>query len=347
MTRNLKLLINFMEKFLRMVRFVNDQFAPILGYGDLVQGNVTIKQVYFVEGLNHNLFSVGQFYDADLEITFRNFEELKQMMFEQDNSSLAPERLTKASKHNGLGPAPQCQSTLEQQRHEPSITTHVQDNLHSVATTDNQSMLELELLFKEPQLIVYNTPDPTTPTLQVHAEEDNIIQVDDAQFDAYEFINPFATPEEGIDFEESFASVVRLEAVRIFIAHAAYKSFTICQMDYPKDSGFELIAFSDVDHASCLDMCKSTFGGIQFVGDKLMSKSSKKQDCTAMSTVKAEDCMMVVKEIVNRPLDEVEKLEWWFEQDIDDEGEEDKECDSGSEDAKDGLAKPRNDSLRM
>ncbi|GKE72500.1 retrovirus-related pol polyprotein from transposon TNT 1-94 [Tanacetum coccineum] len=50
------------------VRFRNDQFAPILGYGDLNQGNVTVKWVYYVEGLNHNLFSVGQFCDADLEV---------------------------------------------------------------------------------------------------------------------------------------------------------------------------------------------------------------------------------------------------------------------------------------
>ncbi|GJT67009.1 retrovirus-related pol polyprotein from transposon TNT 1-94 [Tanacetum coccineum] len=49
------------------VHLENDQFAPILGYGDLIQGNVTIKRVYYVEGLNHNLFSVGQFCDDDLE----------------------------------------------------------------------------------------------------------------------------------------------------------------------------------------------------------------------------------------------------------------------------------------
>nr|GEV64927.1 hypothetical protein [Tanacetum cinerariifolium] len=71
MTCNLKLLCNFVEKFLGTVRFGNDQFAPILGYGDLVQGNVTINKVYYVEGLNHNLFSVGQFCDADLEVAFR------------------------------------------------------------------------------------------------------------------------------------------------------------------------------------------------------------------------------------------------------------------------------------
>nr|GEU37638.1 retrovirus-related Pol polyprotein from transposon TNT 1-94 [Tanacetum cinerariifolium] len=71
MTGNLKLLINFAEKFLGTVKFGNDQIAPILGYRDLVQDVVTIKRVYYVEGLNHNLFSVGQFCDADLEVAFR------------------------------------------------------------------------------------------------------------------------------------------------------------------------------------------------------------------------------------------------------------------------------------
>nr|GEZ67567.1 retrovirus-related Pol polyprotein from transposon TNT 1-94 [Tanacetum cinerariifolium] len=71
MTGNLKLLINFVEKFLGTMKFGNDQIAPILGYGDLVQGAVTIKRVYYVEGLNHNLFSIGQFCDADLEVAFR------------------------------------------------------------------------------------------------------------------------------------------------------------------------------------------------------------------------------------------------------------------------------------
>ncbi|GKA16908.1 retrovirus-related pol polyprotein from transposon TNT 1-94 [Tanacetum coccineum] len=54
-----------------MVKFGNDQIAPILGYGDLVQGNVTIKRVYYVEGLNHNLFSIGQLCGADLEVAFQ------------------------------------------------------------------------------------------------------------------------------------------------------------------------------------------------------------------------------------------------------------------------------------
>nr|GEW98195.1 retrovirus-related Pol polyprotein from transposon TNT 1-94 [Tanacetum cinerariifolium] len=58
---------------------------------------------------------------------------------------------------------------------------------------------------------------------------------------------------------------------------------------YPKDTGFDLTAFSDSDHAGCLDSRKSISGGIQFLGgDKLVSWSSKKQDCTSMSFAEAE-----------------------------------------------------------
>nr|GFB45712.1 uncharacterized mitochondrial protein AtMg00810-like [Tanacetum cinerariifolium] len=57
---------------------------------------------------------------------------------------------------------------------------------------------------------------------------------------------------------------------------------------YPKDIGFELTSFLDLDHAGCLDSRKSTSGGIQFLGgDKLVSWSSKKQDYTSMSSIEA------------------------------------------------------------
>ncbi|GKD30185.1 retrovirus-related pol polyprotein from transposon TNT 1-94 [Tanacetum coccineum] len=160
--------------------------------------------------------------------------------------------------------------------------------------------------------------------------------------------------EEGIDFEEPFAPVARLEAVRIFIAYGAHKTFhqsprgifinqakyaleilkkhgmdkcdtvgtpmatkpkldtdfsgkLVDQTDYRSkigslvyltyrrphivqaDSGFELTDFLDANHAGCLDTHKITSGGIQFLGDKLVRWMSKKQDCTAMSSEKAEN----------------------------------------------------------
>ncbi|GJS69736.1 retrovirus-related pol polyprotein from transposon TNT 1-94 [Tanacetum coccineum] len=53
------------------VKFGNDQVAKIMGFGDYQIGNVTISRVYYVEGLGHNLFSVGQLCDSNLEVAFR------------------------------------------------------------------------------------------------------------------------------------------------------------------------------------------------------------------------------------------------------------------------------------
>nr|GEZ71304.1 retrovirus-related Pol polyprotein from transposon TNT 1-94 [Tanacetum cinerariifolium] len=64
---NLKLLINFIWKFLGTVRFENDHVVAILGFRDLQWGNILITRVYFVKGLGNNLFSVGKFCDSDLE----------------------------------------------------------------------------------------------------------------------------------------------------------------------------------------------------------------------------------------------------------------------------------------
>ncbi|GKC29523.1 retrovirus-related pol polyprotein from transposon TNT 1-94, partial [Tanacetum coccineum] len=184
--------------------------------------------------------------------------------------------------------------------------------------------------------------------------------------------------EEGIEFEESFAPVARMEAIRIFLAYAAHKSFIVFQMDvknaffhgllkedvyvcqpegfidadYPSHvyklnkalyGHFDddilvvhvyvddiIFGFTnprcykhercpnvsyvkqtrhctyylflclvpglanreapqgDADHAGCQDSFKSTSGGTQFLGEKLVSCSSKKQDCTALSITEAE-----------------------------------------------------------
>nr|GEU32673.1 retrovirus-related Pol polyprotein from transposon TNT 1-94 [Tanacetum cinerariifolium] len=58
-------------KFMGTVRFENDHVDAILGFGDLQWGNILITRVYFVKGLGHNLFSIGQFCDSDLKVAFR------------------------------------------------------------------------------------------------------------------------------------------------------------------------------------------------------------------------------------------------------------------------------------
>ncbi|GJX23103.1 retrovirus-related pol polyprotein from transposon TNT 1-94 [Tanacetum coccineum] len=67
------LLSNLRSSKLSSVKFKNDHVAKILGHGDYQIGNVTISRVYYVEGLGHNLFSVGQFCDSNLEVAFRQY----------------------------------------------------------------------------------------------------------------------------------------------------------------------------------------------------------------------------------------------------------------------------------
>nr|GEY74547.1 integrase, catalytic region, zinc finger, CCHC-type, peptidase aspartic, catalytic [Tanacetum cinerariifolium] len=71
MTGDHSRLMNFVKKFIGTVRFENDHFGAIMGYRDYVIGNSVISRVYYVQGLEHNLFSIGQFCDSDFEVAFR------------------------------------------------------------------------------------------------------------------------------------------------------------------------------------------------------------------------------------------------------------------------------------
>ncbi|GJT14437.1 retrovirus-related pol polyprotein from transposon TNT 1-94 [Tanacetum coccineum] len=71
MTGNRSRLKNFVKKFIGTVRFKNDHFGTIMGYGDYVIRKSVILRVYYVEGLGHNLFFMGPFCDSDLEVGFR------------------------------------------------------------------------------------------------------------------------------------------------------------------------------------------------------------------------------------------------------------------------------------
>nr|GEW22610.1 reverse transcriptase domain-containing protein [Tanacetum cinerariifolium] len=348
MTGNLKLLCNFVEKFLGTVHFGNDQFVPILGYGDLVQGNFTINRVYYVEGLNHNLFSVGQFCDANLEVAFRKStcfvrdlqgndllignrgSDLYTIYLQESTSSTPFCLMAKASptqawlwnrrlyhlnfdyinllsKKDIMIGLPKLKYVKDQLCSSCELSKAKRSLFKSKAVPSSKGRLnllhmdlcgpmqvasingkkyilvivddysrytwtlflpdpnassqqELDLLFSplydeffnagsNPSTNIQSTLPPSTPT-NVHAEENNNDQAEEGEhLQNDEFTNPFCAPaqeeaessshniakgytqEEGIDFEESFAPIAHLEAVRIFIAYAAHKSFPIYQMD--------------------------------------------------------------------------------------------------------------------
>nr|GEV35757.1 hypothetical protein [Tanacetum cinerariifolium] len=113
MTGNRSQLMKFVSKFLGTVRYENDYIARIMRYGDYQLGNVTISLVYYVKGIGHTLFSIGQCCDADLEVTFqkntcfiKNLEasKIKSWLWHRQLSHLKSVTLNKLAK-DGLARA--------------------------------------------------------------------------------------------------------------------------------------------------------------------------------------------------------------------------------------------------
>ncbi|GKA46716.1 retrovirus-related pol polyprotein from transposon TNT 1-94 [Tanacetum coccineum] len=437
------------SKFLGTVRFGNDQVAKIMRYGDYQQGNVIIPRVYYVKGLRHNLFSVGQYCDADLEVAFRkntcfirNLEGVDLLSGSRDTNlytiSLDDKLktspiylLSKASKTKSCSSS--CYIKAVEIADSPVSTSIDQDSPSSRSSSNvrpSHTPFELIGRWTKDHQITNVIGDPsrlvsTRKQLKTNAmwcyfdafltsvEPKNFKQamtepswIDAMQEEIHEFerlqvwelvpcpdkvmliklkwiykvktdefggvlknkarlVAQGFRQEEGIDFEESFAPVARIEAIRIFVANAANKNMTIFQMDvktaflngelkeevyvsqpegfvdqeYPshvyklkkalyglkqapracdsvdtpmveknkldEDLQGTVVdatlyhgkayrkalkrAYSTANHAGCQDTRRSRSGSAQFLGDKLVSWSSKKQKSTTISSTKAEN----------------------------------------------------------
>nr|GEZ08203.1 retrovirus-related Pol polyprotein from transposon TNT 1-94 [Tanacetum cinerariifolium] len=284
-------------------------------YGDYQIGNVTISRVYYVEGLGYNLFSVGQFCDSNLEVAFRqqtcfirNLEgvdiltgsrgnnlytlSLGDMMVSSPICLLSKALKTKSwlwrrrlshlnfgalnhlARHGLVRGLPKlkfekyhlCSACAMGKRkkkpHKPKSEDTNQEKLYlmhmdlygpmRVASVNRKKMHVWELM-----------PCPDKVMLiklkwiyKVKTDEFGGVLKNKARLVAQGF-----RQEEGIDFEESFA---------------------------PVDTGMSLTAYTDVDHVGCQDTRRSTSGSAQFLGDKLVSWSSKKKNSTAISSTEAE-----------------------------------------------------------
>ncbi|GKA03800.1 retrovirus-related pol polyprotein from transposon TNT 1-94 [Tanacetum coccineum] len=214
MTGNLSLLCNFVEKYLGTVRFGNDQFAPILGYGDLVLGNITIKRVYYVEDkmkekgdpcilVGYSTQSKGyRVYNKrtrliveSIHLRFDEIKEMSETSVANDTSGLVPQR-QKASDYDNPDPAPELQNvspsadtTVPSQQELDLLFGPLYDEFFNDGTsrvnkssspTGNSALQDTH-----PSTNIHPTSEPSTPT-NVHAEENNDNQAD--------FTNPFWTP---------------------------------------------------------------------------------------------------------------------------------------------------------
>ncbi|GJR75389.1 retrovirus-related pol polyprotein from transposon TNT 1-94 [Tanacetum coccineum] len=201
----------------------------------------TPEQNGVVERRNRTLVEAARMMLSAFKLPlFNEIKEMSETSIDNNTLGLVLQR-QKASDYDKSGPAPQlhnvsplADTTAPSQQELDLLFSPLYDEFFSKSTssinkssspTDNSKQQDTP-----PTKNIQSLIEPTTPT-NVNVEENNDNQVEDTQFQQDEFINPFCTPEEGIDFEESSAPVARLEAVWIFVAYAAHKSFPICQMD--------------------------------------------------------------------------------------------------------------------
>ncbi|GJT23283.1 retrovirus-related pol polyprotein from transposon TNT 1-94 [Tanacetum coccineum] len=494
-----------------MVRFGNDHFGAIMGYGDYVIGESVISKVYYMEGLGQNMFSVGQFCDSDLEVVFRKHScyvrdtdgvELIKVPKTPDNRASVVKRCNRTlveaagtmlifskapiflwaevvatacyTQNRYLIHTRYCKTPYELVHDKkPDLTFFRVFGALCYPTNDNEDLGKLQptadignirwseasssgilslnrisyvsktrvtslgKMSKDHMLdnnigkrlsnryppknnsatdalwFLYNSCPIFTNLIEfkygistVHQTVSCYSSQVDLQSKLEEYGDDFLKKQgsvggqwinrqmEGIDFEESFAPVARIEAIRIFIANAASKNMTIYQMDVktaflngelkeevyvsqpegfidpdhpthvyrlkkdlyglkqaPRAWKFEMdscdyvdtpmvdrlkldedplgipvdqtrfrsmvgslmyltasrpdlvfdvcmcarhlpmttrTAYADADHAGCQDTRRSMSGSVQFLRDKLVSWSSKKQKSTAISTIEAE-----------------------------------------------------------
>nr|GEV83869.1 retrovirus-related Pol polyprotein from transposon TNT 1-94 [Tanacetum cinerariifolium] len=280
-----------------------------------------------------------------------SFDELSAMAFEQRSSKPRLQRITSRQISLGLDltyapstittqqPSKTKDHPLELVIGEPSRSVLTRNQLRS-----DGDMCMYALTFKRLDVwVLVLAPDNISPlTLKwlfknKHDEEQTVIQ------NKSRLVVRGYRQEEGINFEESFTLVPKMEAIRIFLAYAAHKSFFVFQMDGKLHSCMALYGLKQAPRAwydelstfllqnhffkGTIDpmlfirrfqddilvvqvyvddiifgsthpryqakltekhLKESTSGGAQFLGEKLVSWSLKKQDCTALSTAKAE-----------------------------------------------------------
>nr|GEU78255.1 retrovirus-related Pol polyprotein from transposon TNT 1-94 [Tanacetum cinerariifolium] len=375
MKGNRALLTNFVEKFLGTVRFGNNDFAVIAGYGDVVIGSMMIKKVYYVKGLGHNLFSVGQFCDKglefqalrkDLEDLFHNFydeyfdsskimkssttnvdtsineeafhEVSKSFQEESSSSSLnddvqqSPEevilpQINTQSISNNMVPNVDGASTshnvfnehLEDAYFDTSASFHDSSNVHTYYQPHPH---EKKLNKDHPLYKIIGDPKSSVQTkcqlansclfscLLSSIESINVVKaLRDADWVSAMLVVVGYSQQEGIDYDDTFAPVARTEAIRLFLAYAAHKYFTVFQIDVKttfmngilKDEvyvcqplGFVSKQYPDYVYALdkalySLKQAPWAWPDIMFATcDKLVCWSSKKHNCVSISTAESE-----------------------------------------------------------
>nr|GEV63643.1 integrase, catalytic region, zinc finger, CCHC-type, peptidase aspartic, catalytic [Tanacetum cinerariifolium] len=273
MTGDRSRLMNFMKKFIRTVRFGNDHFGVIMGYGDYVLGDSAISRVYYVEGLgtlqqngvverrNRTLVEAARtMLIFSKALMFLWAKAMATACYTQNRSLIhthhhkTPYELVHNKKHDltffrvfdAL-----CYPTNDNEdigKLQPTADTGIfvgyapsRKGYRIYNKRTRRIMETIHIQFDElteQMAPVYLVTRPAPNFLMPGQISSGLVKLDeygDVLKNKAQLVAKGYRKEEGIDFEESFAPVSRIEAIRIFIANAASRNMPIYQMDVKTD----------------------------------------------------------------------------------------------------------------
>nr|GEY05539.1 hypothetical protein [Tanacetum cinerariifolium] len=232
MTGNRAPLTNFVEKFLGTVRFGNNDLAVIAGYGDVVIGSMTIKKVYYVEGLGHNLFSIMKSSTTNVETSNVEIPSYEEEVFHESSESFQEESYS-SSLNDDVQQSPE--EIILSQTNTQSISNNMIPNVDEASTSHNVFNECLEDAYCDASTSFHDSSN-------VHAfyqpyphekkwTKDHPLHkiIGDPKSSVRTRVG--YSQQEGIDYDETFAPVARIKAICLFLAYAAHKDFTVFQMD--------------------------------------------------------------------------------------------------------------------
>nr|GFB05935.1 retrovirus-related Pol polyprotein from transposon TNT 1-94 [Tanacetum cinerariifolium] len=262
MTSNRALLTNFVEKFFGTVRFGNNDFAVITGYRDVVIGSMTIKKVYYVESLGHNLFNVGQFCDKGLEVAFRKStcfvrnEDGVDLLTGDRSSNLYTIALNEVTLNSStclLAKASSSQSWLWHQRlshlNFATINNLVKNNLvqglpkmkfekdHLCSACEQGKIhrkhhkSKMAFASNKPLYLLHMDLCGPMCVQSINGKRYVLVVVDDYSQYTWRVRTDNGTEFKNKSLTKFFDEVVaRIEAISLFLAYATHKDFTVFQM---------------------------------------------------------------------------------------------------------------------
>nr|GEU35136.1 retrovirus-related Pol polyprotein from transposon TNT 1-94 [Tanacetum cinerariifolium] len=286
MTGNRKLFYTYKAYNGGNVIFGSNLRGNIIGKCTISNDSLKIDNVEHVDNLGFDLLSIRQICNNKCSVTFSEHDS----KITKDDKVIDEEEAIKVTEKKNL------ENDIEDETLEIEDIVNIKESrnhpLENIIRNLNQRTLRSQAQNQIPQprnMTIIGTKWVFRNML----DENGIVSRNKARLVAQGY-----NQQEGIDYDETYALIARLESIRILLAYACALDFKLFQMDVKsafmngfineEGTGIEIIEYADSDHAGDYVDRKSTGGICTFVGCCLTSWYSKKQTALAISTTEAE-----------------------------------------------------------